>query len=222
MTDQRNGHYMHTSTGKKYWPMDPRPAEVETEVIAHHLATRCRYNGAVQHPDVPNRMFYSVAEHSVYVAMMVARWGGNTAEVGCALFHDASEAFNGDLIRPLKYDPMFSEPFKHVEEVNERVVSEALSLPYPFPHIVKRADEAVTAAELRQIVPHDPNVEFNSKLHDDSVVAPIKVAMMDPFDAKHFFLVAAKCWDGGLIEAFQEDGALYHINGASAAGILAA
>lgn len=46
----RTGNYMHTSSGSKYWPMDPRPAEVVIETIAHHLANRCRYNGATQHP----------------------------------------------------------------------------------------------------------------------------------------------------------------------------
>lgn len=208
MTDHRIGNYMHTSTGRKYWPLDPRPEEVEAETIAHHLATRCRYNGAVRHPDVPNRIFYSVAEHSVYVAMMVAQHGGTREEVACALLHDASEAYNGDLIRPLKHDDLFSGPFKTVEERNERAVCTAFDLPYPFPKVVKWADEAVTAAEIQQIVPHCPSELWDMRLHDDSTVAPYEIAMMAPHEAKDYFQNAFLFIEKNYLEGFQKDGYL--------------
>lgn len=186
----RTGRAMHTATGKPYWPLDPRAEDVELETIARHLATRCRYNGAVRHPKT-GAMFYSVAEHSVYVAYDVAKAGGSKLEILCALLHDASEAYNGDLIRPLKYDPLFAQPFKVVEERNEQVICERFTLPYPFPKIVKQADEAVTAAEIQQIVPRDNSWAWDAaKMHSDERVADIEVLMLDPKPSYEVFMAA--------------------------------
>lgn len=183
-TTERYGHFMHTAGGELYWPLDPRCEEVHIETIAHHIANRCRYNGATQHPSKPERMFYSVAEHSVYCSYI-----GPASEALERLLHDASEAYNGDLIRPLKYDPLFSAPFKHVEDLNENVVAGRFGLTYPFPKSVKIADEAVTAAEIRQIIRHNDPCDVNAgRLHDNTHIAPITVNCLGPYAAKKFFL----------------------------------
>lgn len=180
----RTGRYMHCSNGKKYWPMDPKPHEVHIETIAHHLANRCRYNGATQHPTDPARIFYSVAEHSVYCSYI-----GPAEEALERLLHDASEAYNGDLIRPLKYDPMFAAPFKHVEDLNENAVALRFRLDYPYPPSVKIADEAVTTAEIQQIITKDPDEDWEvGRLHDSAKVAPIEIQCFYPHQAKKFFL----------------------------------
>lgn len=81
---------MQTFTGRKFWPLDPRPEEVDIFDIAHALAMTCRYGGHTSR-------FYSVAEHSVLVARFAP--GGQKL---AALLHDAAEAYFGDVIRPLK------------------------------------------------------------------------------------------------------------------------
>lgn len=183
------GRYMHTSNGKKYWPMDPRPEEVHIEVVAHHLATRCRYNGATQHPQFRSKIFYSVAEHSVYVSRYLEEVLGRPDLALEGLLHDGSEAYNGDLIRPLKYDPLFRAPFQVVEEKNERAGAIRFNLIYPYPKEVKIADEAVTAAEVNQIIVHAPNEDWSGKLHDETNVAPYTIEMLEPFAAKEQFLL---------------------------------
>lgn len=189
---QDRGSYMHTANGRKYWPLAPRAEDVHIEVIAHHLANKCRYAGAVRHPSDMKRIFYSVAEHSVYVALDLALQGFDDRIVMTGLLHDASEAYNGDLIRPLKYDPYFAEPFKTVEVRNEQAICERFKLPYPFPPMVKASDEAVTAAEVQQIVPKAPDEEWDSgRLHDDSRVAPFRIMMLSPYDARGMFLELA-------------------------------
>lgn len=181
---ERLGHWMHTAAGGQYWPMDPRPEDVNIETIAHHLANKCRYNGATQHPGKPERMFYSVAEHSVYCSYI-----GPASEALERLLHDASEAYNGDLIRPLKYDPMFAMPFRHVEGINEAAVAMRFGLKWTLPSSVKIADEAVTATEVAQIIKHpDPANKVNGRLHDASKLAPIQIACLFPHQAKRFFL----------------------------------
>lgn len=44
----RIGDFMQVFTGRKYWPMDPRPHEVHIEDIAHSLAMQARYAGHVK------------------------------------------------------------------------------------------------------------------------------------------------------------------------------
>jgi hypothetical protein len=87
---ERRGDWMQTFTGRAFWPLDPRPDEVEIADIAHALAHQCRYAGHC-------RRFYWVAEHSVLLARAVAPehrlW---------ALLHDAAEAYLVDLPRPVK------------------------------------------------------------------------------------------------------------------------
>jgi hypothetical protein len=173
----RIGRYMHVASGGKYWPFDPRPEEIDIETIAHHLAMKVRYNGAVKD-------YYSVAEHSVYVSYEVPP--EHTLE---GLLHDGSEAYNGDLIRPLKYDASFREPFQRVEKLNERALAQRFGLIYPFPASVKIADEMVTAAEFHQIVIRNEDEEWDSgKLHDDSKIANISIQCLDWKKAKNLFL----------------------------------
>lgn len=185
----RIGKYMHSANGRKLWPFDMRPEDFDINVIAHHLATQNRWQGATQHKKFKERISFSVAEHSVYVAMFV-RTVLKLPEFELeALLHDAPEYVIGDLIRPLKYSPEFEEPFKKVEDKIEGQLAVAFNLVWPFPKAVKIGDEAVCAAEAIQIVVKDPTEEWVSgKLHDDSQVAPYDIAMMGPYEAKQFFL----------------------------------
>lgn len=86
----QNGNWIQTYTGKCFYPLDPRPEDIDIRDIAHSLSMLCRYNGHC-------RKFYSVAEHCVHVSKLVppehALWG---------LLHDAEEAYTSDIPRPLK------------------------------------------------------------------------------------------------------------------------
>lgn len=187
----RVGNYMHLSNGRKYFPFDPRPEDVDIEVIAHHLACNGRWQGATQHKRFKSRIFLSVAEHSVYVARYLAEELNRPDLALEALLHDGSEGYIGDLIRPLKYSPEFRAPFFAVEQINEVVIGSRFNLVYPFPKEIKMADEAVTEAEHQQVIFRHPDEEWESGLlHETKVCAPYDIQMLDPFPAKEFFLDA--------------------------------
>jgi len=186
--NDRVGNYMHVVTGGKYYPFDPRPEEVDIVTIAHHLATRGRFNGATQHPTDERRIHYSVAEHSVYVAQYVEFELGRPDLALTALLHDGAEAYNGDLIRPLKYSEEFRKPFERVETLNETAVARRFGIPFPYPPEIKIADNAVGLAELLTIVPRNDNEEWLTMFGDDVKPAKIDFAMYDPYFAKQFFL----------------------------------
>lgn len=185
------GQYMHSATGKKIYPFDPQPQEIDIEAVAHHLACNGRWNGATQHKRHQSRIFYSVAEHSVLVARFI-REELNRPDLELeALLHDAPEYMIGDMIRPLKHSPEIYPVYNRVEQLNEIAVAKRFGLAFPLPKEVKQADEAVCAAEAEQIVPKDISEEWDSgRLHDNTVVAPYEIEMLSPYEAKHFFLEA--------------------------------
>jgi hypothetical protein len=185
------GPYMHSSNGRKIYPFDPRPEELNINVIAHHLACNNRWNGATQHKRFKSRISFSVAEHSVLVARyMVEHLKRPDLELE-ALMHDAPEYLLSDMIRPIKHDPRVYPVYKPLEDRAEKVIAERFGLIYPLPPEVKMADEAVCAAEAIQIVPKDERDEWISgKMHDDSRVAPYEIQMLGAYAAKELFLVA--------------------------------
>lgn len=187
MSKPLNEIYMHQSSGLKYYPFAPNPAHVDPNVIAHHLATRARWNGATQHRDYPDRIFYSVAEHSIYVAVYLEGVLRRPDLALQGLLHDASEAYNGDLIRPLKYSTEFAEPFKKVEVINEEAVSKRFSLPLELDPLVKVADDAVCNTEMQQIVPRDPS-EVWPEERKDVAKTEFYINMFPPHQAKKLWL----------------------------------
>lgn len=140
-SDYRKGGWTQTYTGKQFWGMDARPEDISIEDIAHALACVNRYNG---HTPVP----YSVAQHSVLVSQHClpedAFWG---------LMHDASEAYLGDMISPLK---RFIPQYVEVEDNLMGVICRRFLMSPEQPHSVKIADLTVLAAEARDLFPVKP------------------------------------------------------------------
>lgn len=120
--------------GTRVDPLHMRPEDVNVRHIAHALARQCRYNGHVGH-------FLSVARHSIWVSQRCKPHGPQMQMWG--LLHDAGEAYIGDMVKPLKYDPSFAV-FREVEERLDAVIAEAFDLPFPMPAEVKEADRFVT------------------------------------------------------------------------------
>lgn len=133
----RIGDWMQTRSGRQFWPRDPRPEDFEILDIAHALSNVCRFGGHC-------KVFYSVAEHSVHVSRECPP---EFALEG--LLHDASEAYIGDMVRPLKRDML---EFKDVEKKIEYALSKRFRLTYPWPYAVRRADEGVLMAEQRDLL----------------------------------------------------------------------
>ena len=135
--DVRVGEFLQTFTGRKYWPMSPRPHEVYIEDIAHSLGLQCRYAGHCI-------KFYSVAEHSVLIARHLA--AKHAPEVALAgLLHDAPEAYCVDIPRPLK--PYLTN-YRAIEQDNWLAIAARFRLPKELPREVHDADNRIIADEL--------------------------------------------------------------------------
>ena len=127
------GDWMQTYTGVQFYPMDPRPGEVNIVDIAHALSLICRYGGHVDR-------FYSVAEHCVLMSQHVPK-----EDALWALLHDASEAYVGDMVRPLKYQlPSYMEA---EDRVIEAIVGRFGLGTATMPASVKDADNRILLTE---------------------------------------------------------------------------
>jgi hypothetical protein len=98
----------------------------------------CRFGGHSQR-------FYSVAQHSVHVSER----GRTDTEKRWGLLHDATEAYVGDMIRPLK---LHMPEFREVEDRILFVIAQKFDLALPIPSSVKEADEILLATEAHAIM----------------------------------------------------------------------
>jgi len=84
------GPFIQTYSGKHFYWDDP---DFHLEDIAHALGMNCRFNGHTRH-------FYSVAEHSLLVSLLMEELRSGDPLEG--LVHDAHEAYLTDVPRPFK------------------------------------------------------------------------------------------------------------------------
>lgn len=163
-----DGKWFLTSTGRQFWPLDPRPDDIHIEDIAHGLANICRFGGHC-------KSFYSVAQHSLIVANELPQ-----SLRFCGLMHDATEAYIGDMVRPLKYQiPQFRE----IEENLWRVIAEKFGLPEVIPSDVKTVDDAVLMTERRDIL-----IASSIPWSVRATPLPYEIYPMGPASSKSAFL----------------------------------
>jgi hypothetical protein len=137
----RQGDWMQTYTGRQFWPMDPRPDEIDILDIAHSLSMMCRYAGHVTD-------FYSVAEHCCHV-----HDAAPPEHRAWALLHDASEAYLVDVPRPVK---PFLPGYKAAEARVMAAVADRFGLPLQEPPEVKDLDARILHDESAQAMRRPP------------------------------------------------------------------
>lgn len=128
--------------------LNPDPATIVLDDIAHHLAQANRYNGACARP-------MSVAEHTLLVVDRLLRQGYGARVCLLGLHHDDPEAILGDVVRPLK--PHLTD-YKPIESNLDMVIWDALGLPFADlsdddREAVERADDWACACEAWHLLP---------------------------------------------------------------------
>ena len=177
--------WIETASGKRFSFLEPDPDSIDIHDIAYALSNLCRYTGHC-------RSFYSVAEHSVYVASLLPsdlRLSG--------LLHDAAEAYLGDVNSPLK---RLLPDFKKIEHGVEEAIAKKFNLPYPFAAGVKHADLQQLRTEAHHLLP-SKGEEWESwgteKLHVDNGRVP---ACVPPLAAYNSFMAVYEMLTKPIIE----------------------
>lgn len=131
------GDWFLSSQGKRIYPLDLHLADIDIEDIAHSLSNICRFGGHC-------RQFYSVAQHSVLVA-----WAVSPQNKLSAILHDATEAYCGDMVRPLK---MMMPIYREMEAGIWAVICNRFGLDHTLDSEIDRADARVLLAEKRDLL----------------------------------------------------------------------
>lgn len=132
--------WIETVNGKKFHFDRADTDGIDVYDIAHALSNTCRYTGH-------SKYFFSVAEHSINVALMLPKhkqlWG---------LLHDASEAYLADIASPVK---QLLPDYKKLEQKIMWRIAKKFNLPIGFQDDpeVKKADWACLRAEARVLLP---------------------------------------------------------------------
>jgi len=127
--------WLQTYTGRKFDPFNPTIEDIHIEDIAHALSQICRFGGH-------STRFYSVAEHSLIVSYFCENYPLE------GLLHDATEAYIGDMIRPLK----IRLNIKSVERKLSELIATKYDLVYPWPDEIKEFDHRILGDEKKLLM----------------------------------------------------------------------
>lgn len=163
------GDWMQTYTGRRFYPLDPRPEEIHPEDIAHALSLLCRYGGHVDR-------FYSVAEHCVLMSRAVA-----PEHALAALLHDATEAYVCDIPRPLK------RQLPGYQDLEQRVwwaIAVRFGIDLKLPAEVKDADNRILINERTALMPRAERWGVD----DEYEALPVQIVGEAPLNAELLYL----------------------------------
>lgn len=176
-TKRSPSNWIQTFSGKAFYPLDPQEDDIDIRDIAHALAYTCRFAGHVTR-------FYSVAEHSVYVACYCS-----PQNAMCGLLHDASEAYIADIPRPIK--PYLAN-YAAIEDHLMTAIAAKFDLSWPMPSEVKEIDGRILSNEKAALLGPAPQpwTLYGDPLPD------LAISGWTPAEAEIAFLMAYNAFGG--------------------------
>ena len=171
----RAGQYKETFTGKKFYVLDVQPEDICIADIAHSLSLQCRYNGHCS-------QFYSVAEHSVLIALHAMNEGHTYPDIMRALMHDAVEAYIGDIPKPVK---LSIPALMKAEDEIEGIIMDKYGLARGKADWLEDYDYRITIDERAKLMSDSGN-EWG---HEDRDPLGVKIRCVDPEQIEYEFLL---------------------------------
>jgi 5'-deoxynucleotidase YfbR-like HD superfamily hydrolase len=145
-----------TITTVSGWPIDledPYGNVYDLEELVAALSKICRFGGHV-------RGFYSVAQHSIFVAQLAGQFSnGNKDSILAALAHDLHEACVGDMVAPMKV--LIPEYKDRVE----RHFEYAIHSYYGIADKMKKNEDLVKLADMHARMLEDPMLRGKNRFN---------------------------------------------------------
>lgn len=170
------GNTIRLRSGNYFDLSEPKQDQFTIEDVAGALSKICRFGGQIDR-------FYSVAEHSVLCMKVAESDGLSFNDRFACLMHDATEAFVGDCVKPLK---MMLRDFDEIESRVERVIEAKFGIDFcGAKSSVRKIDHEMLIAERRALFSVD-DVQWAG----ESTVRRIKplISCMPPDQAEDEFL----------------------------------
>jgi uncharacterized protein len=174
------GSCMWTASGQLFDILAFDDSAITLEDVAHGLSNICRFGGHTV-------SFYSVAQHSVIVSQLC-----DTADAAAGLLHDATEAYLGDVISPLKRQPGM-ETYREIEASMAYAVAVRFGLlSVEAPPSVELADRLAVFLEMEQLMRGTPMKYGLQVARPDLSVLGVTIRVLPPDEAKAMFLARAE------------------------------
>lgn len=164
-------NYIQTYAGHRFHPFDSTRQPICIQDIAHALSNICRFTGHT-------REFYSVAQHSVLCSLKAS-----PEAALYALMHDASEAYLGDVAKPIKN----CEEMDFYERAEMHIMYEvvkrfSINFSCLIRKEVKEIDCRMLFTEKRDLLPHNLNWGYELEPYTECIYP------LQPKEAKLLFL----------------------------------
>jgi len=179
-----NNFWSQTYSGLRFEYEDPSKNEYRLEDIAHQLSQVVRYGGACKYP-------FSVAQHSCALAAWILDVLDDPEFALYALFHDAAEAYLGDIRTPIK------DHVAGIRTIEDRIqtallnyVRTELDVPVPLiaPARMKELDRRIVHDERNVVMNPCPNAWYGLNGFDPLNASPSLFVEMSPKLAKALWL----------------------------------
>ena len=170
---------VETYSGRFVDVLEPDPATITLEDIAHALANTCRFGGHAGE-------FYSVAEHALRVSTKVTVAGGGPLAL-VALHHDDAEFVLTDVPAPIKplFQPVYDELAGRIDEAVAAAFGGLWAREHLEAPMIKQADVWALRAEARGLM----RSRGEGWSWPDDVPAPLPLGgVMTPEEAKAEFI----------------------------------
>jgi uncharacterized protein len=142
LSEDKKSSWLQTYSGQRVSVAEPSPDNISIQDIATAISKQCRFNGHCSE-------FYSVAEHCVRGSKLAEKHFGKKVAKEF-LMHDATEAYLGDLIKPVKVTMPF---FQQVEEVFWKAIAKKFGLLVEQSEECHYLDKIMVTWEKRDLLP---------------------------------------------------------------------
>jgi hypothetical protein len=146
---------MRTVSGRMVDIMDLKPSDIDILDICHNLSHSNRFGGATRYP-------YSVGQHSCLISSIdcpTCPGPDRRIHRKQKFAHDWSEAYWGDMPRPMKYlDGM--QAYRDGELYAQSVIFKVFGLPEALPPCVHDADNKMLVAEGIELMNYDYRPQY--------------------------------------------------------------
>jgi 5'-deoxynucleotidase YfbR-like HD superfamily hydrolase len=162
--------WISTYSNAKFYLLNPTKDMICIEDIAHALSHVCRFGGHVSR-------FYSVAQHSIFVS---ERCSPEIQLEG--LMHDSTEAYYGDMVRPLKY---LMPNYQELENKLHHLINRKFKLKYnkKVRDEIKKWDNIALVTEKRDFKHGALWDNYNDIIPDEN-----RIKALSPKQAEKLFL----------------------------------
>lgn len=156
--------WIQTYTGRRFYPANPQPEQIDLVDIAHSLSNLTRFNGHCKRR-------FSVAQHCLLVSRLIQEKYQDNDLALWGLLHDASEAYICDIPGPIK---KIMTEYCVLEEKIMDVIADRFQLQMPIPREIKECDKISLATELRDLM-RQPKEGWTGYGNIEPIPAKIKV-----------------------------------------------